>query len=643
MSHGTRLVALASLLLGGLVLVPGSIPGDDKPPLSDQQFRTESGVVAWADLAGKKATVVVFLSFDCPMSTHYAAPLAEMAKAYAQKGVAFVGFCPGDDGPAEVARRAKEYRLGFPVLADEKLAAATALGAKATPQAVVLDGEGRVRYSGQIDDAYTKRLVPSRKVTATYLKDALDDVLAGKEVRVAKTDPIGCPIAREPRKATGGAVTYHRDVLPILQAHCQSCHRPGEVGPFSLLTYRQAVNWADDIKEYTADRRMPPWKPRGGKEFVGDRRLSEKAIATLARWVDDGCPEGDPKDAPPGQQFPAGWALGPPDLVLTVPGDFTVGATGKDFYRMYVLPTGLTEDKHVVAVDVRPGNTRVVHHAVNFFDATGSAVKAQEAYQAAEAKTRKPGDVDVGAGFSSGMGFGMRLNPVELLGRKPPLGPLGGWAPGMRPRQLPEGTGFLLPKGSDVVMQVHYHRTGKVETDRTQVGLYFANKPVARSMLPVVVPGHFKLDGKGAGTLGYIPAGDSHFVAKGTWYALEDCTLHAVLPHMHLLGKSVKITVTPPGGAPELLIDIPEWDYNWQEHYFFKSPVRVRTGTRFDIEAVFDNSAKNPRNPHDPPVDVRFGEQTTDEMLFGVFGATKDNPSAGAPFVISQGPFRLRR
>src|ERR1051326_1496166 len=229
------------------------------------------------------------------------------------------------------------------------------------------------------------------------------------------------------------------------------------------------------------------------------------------------------------------------------------------------------------------------------------------------------------------MASAFRATTADFLKGKPPSGALGGWAPGILPKYLPDGTGYLLPAGSDFVMQVHYHRDGRVEHDRTQVGLYFAKKPVEKPMPGLVVPGRFKIGGaapaagRRMGGLGYIPAGDEHFVARGGLVAMEDCTVYAITPHMHLLGKSVKITMTPPDGKPETLIDIAEWDYNWQEQYFFKEPIKVKSGTRFDIEAVFDNSAKNPLNPANPPVDVRFGEQTTNEMLFGFIGATKDH------------------
>lgn len=638
---GSQLRWLFAFLFALLTLTPARAA--DAPPLAELSFPSANGKrVAWKELAGKNVTVVAFLSFDCPISAGYAKPLADLATASADKGARFVALCPTDDEPAKVAEQAAEYKLPFPVLKDEKLRAADALGATTTPQVFVLNAKGEVQYRGLIDDGYAKRLVPNKKVSERYLEDALAAVLAGKAVTVAKTEPVGCRIVR-PRDAVKVAAgpTYHKDVLPILQQHCQVCHRPGEAGPFSLMTYKQAATWADDIKQYTRDRTMPPWKPRGGLEFAGDRRMSAKEIDTLAKWADAGCPEGDPKDAPKPVKFPNGWALGEPDLVLEMPDEFVLAPTGKDMFRVFVLPTGLTEDKHIVAFDVRPGNSRIVHHVVTFFDTTGNAMKSQKLALAAEKKNTKPGDPDTGAGFTSGMLPGLRLNPADFLGSRPPYGPVGGWAPGVVPRELTAGTGFLLPKGADIVMQLHYHRNGKLEKDRTKIGLYFAKKPVERPLLGLAVPGKFKMDKKSEG-LGYIPAGDSNFVARGSWYALEDCTVHMVMPHMHLLGKSVKITMTRPGGKPELIIDVPEWDYNWQEIYFLKTPRKVPSGTKFEIEAVFDNSASNPRNPHDPPIDVKFGEQTTDEMLFGMFGATKDNPKSGLPFVITQGPFRLR-
>ena len=311
-------------------------------------------------LPGGRATVIVFISFDCPVSNSYVGPLTDLAKEYAPKGVTVIGLCPTDASAAEIEKQATEFRTGFSVYRDDQLAAADVLKAATTPEAFVLDRHGILRYRGRIDNGYYARLKKNPQVTSHDLKNALDDILAGSPVRLPATPSIGCPIVRaRPTPVANARVTYHRDVAPILQAHCQGCHRPGEVGPFSLSSYQQAANWASDIKEFTGSRRMPPWKPaEAAHPFAADRRLSERDIDTLAAWVGAGSPEGDPHDAPPPAKFVSGWQLGPPDLVLTVPSEFTIGASGSDLFRCYPLPTGLTEDRYVIAYEVRPGNSR---------------------------------------------------------------------------------------------------------------------------------------------------------------------------------------------------------------------------------------------------------------------------------------------
>jgi peroxiredoxin len=630
------------------LLVPaGFAVAEDKKGLPDTAALAKTSFrdvaekkVAWTELAkDRAAVVVVFLSFDCPMSNGYSTLLTELAKTYAEKKIAFVGLCPCDDDVATIAKLTAEYRLNFPVFKDDKLAAANALQATHTPMAFVIDAQGSVRYQGLIDNRYAARLKENQRTTEHYLKDALDAFVGGSPVKIAATKPFGCHIVREEKRVAAGAFTYHRDVAPILQNRCQSCHRPGEVGPFSLMTYKQASNWADDIKEYTQNRRMPPWKPvPSAYSFSGERRLSDRELEVLAKWADDGAPEGDPKDAPPTKKFEDGWQLGKPDLILTPNEDFVLGATGKDHFRVIVMSTGLTEDKYVTAIEIRPGNPRVVHHTLNFWDTTGSArARQQEEHEKRVKNPPAPDAVDVGPGYASAMGLGFQIRPQDLMSGKPPIGTLAGWAPGIMPKELPAGTGYYLPKNSDLVVQMHYHRNGRVERDRTQFGLYFAKKPVEKPMTGVVVTGRFKTDAKATGrfaALGYIPAGDDHFTARGAMVTMEDCVVHAVTPHMHLLGKAVKITMTPPNGKPEVLINIPEWDYNWQETYFLKQSIPVKAGTRFDIEAVFDNSAKNPNNPSSPPIDVTFGEQTTNEMLFGFVAATKDRGVGLSPYII---------
>lgn len=554
----------------------------------------------------QKAVVVVFLSFDCPVSNSYAVGLTELARQYESKGVSFLAVSTSED-LKEVKKQVAEFKIPFPVYVDPKLDTTDVLKATTTPEAFLLDQNSVLRYRGRIDNAWSARLKKNAQTTEFDLKNALDEVLAGKDVKVPATQAIGCPVVAKGAvaKATTTTITYHKDVAPILQAHCQECHRPNAVGPFSLMNYKQAMNWADDIKSYTQDRKMPPWKPTEGPAFHNDRKLTDAQIKTLAAWVDGGTPEGDSKDAPKPREFSDGWQLGKPDLVLTVQEDFVLGASGRDMFRCFVLPTNLEEDKYIVGFEIKPGNNRIVHHTLNFWDTTGTARKMEQ-----DAKEKaKATDQDRGPGYSSSMGVGFR-------GGAGKFGGFGGWAPGQMPRFLPEGTGYFLGKGADLVIQTHYHRNGKEEKDRLQVGLYFAKQTIDKPYQVLIV--------NGFGLLQFIPAGKGDYKTKGSAIVNSDCTIHSVMPHMHLLGKNVKVTMTPPEGESKTLVKIDDWDYNWQETYWFKEPINIKAGTRLDIEATYDNSEKNPNNPRNPPGMVFIGEQTTNEMLFGFLGATTD-------------------
>jgi peroxiredoxin len=567
---------------------------------------------ALADLKEPKAVVVVFLSFDCPVSTGYTPLLTELARTHEKDGVTVVGIVPTDDTAEQVKKHAAEYKLPFKVFPDSKLAAADAFKAQATPEAFVLDRNLILRYRGRIDDSQKSRTQKNGGVTSHDLQDALAAVLVGKDVAVPATKPIGCGIGPKERTVKAdAAVTYYKDVAPILQTHCQECHRPDQVGPFSLVTYKQAVNWADDIRDYTKDKKMPPWKPAGGPGYKNARGVPDADVATIARWVDAGCPEGDPKHAPPPRVYSDEWKLGKPDLVLEMPEDYHVGPSGKDIFRCFVFPTALGEDKYIVGYEVRPGNPRVVHHSLNYFNTTGQGLELEKREQA---KVRTPGQADYGPGYSAAMYVGFIPDPTLAKPGVPPAGIFGGWAPGQLGTRTPEGTGFLLPNGADVILQIHYHRTGKPETDRTKLGLFFAKKPVDRPYQTIYVGG--------LSPLNQIPAGIPDYLAKGSVEILTDCILHSVMPHMHLVGRSIKVTLTPPGGPATTLVDIPDWDYNWQETYWFKDPIPVKKGTVVEVSAVYDNSSHNPNNPYSPPQSIVFGEHTTNEMLFGFLGVS---------------------
>ena len=604
----TRLaVALApmTLLAGATLLLTGGAP---KPAavraLTVFAPVTDLGghVYDWQSIAAHKATVFVFLSTQCPVSKVYAPRLNALASQFGARGVQMVGvFSNMQEGQAEVAAFAKGRALIFPVVRDADASLAARFGATMTPQAFVVDPSGAVVYSGRVDDSADASAVHHKD-----LQEALGAVLAGQPIARAKTVAFGCIIRRpaaQVAQVASSQVTYARDVAPILQRQCQTCHRPGQIGPMALTSYAQAAAWRGDIKRYTASRQMPPWKADAGAgDFQDARRLSAHEIATLAKWSDAGAPEGDPKDLPAPAHFNDDWALGKPDMVIQPSRAYHVEADGGDVYRCYVIPTDFTQDRYVSAVDVQPGNRAVVHHVIAFIDGDGKSANM-------DGHEKEPGYTSFG-----GVGF-------------TPTGALGGWAPGITAHYLPAGVATQVPKGARIVLQVHYHKDGKPETDLSRVGLYFSKGPVEKTLH--VIPVIHGLQ---------IPANDSHYTVSTT-SAPSPVNYHliAVTPHMHLLGRVMKLTAIKPDGTKVPLVSVSDWDFNWQSTYFYKKPLALPAGTRVVMTAVYDNSKRNGRNPNTPPKDVTWGEQTTDEMCIAFLHytldrehlAVRDHPSDG--------------
>lgn len=608
-----RLIALfpAALLL---IIPPSAAPGDEAPAptmigqsINNFKLADPAGKRrALRSLGGKKATVLVFLSFDCPVSAGYSQPLNDLAKEYGTKGVVVAGIVSGRDvEAAEVAKQVREYRVGFPVLLDPQLRGADAVAATTTPEAFLLDGELVLRYRGRIDNGYARRLKSNARVTSQDLRQALDEVLSGKRVSTPVTPAIGCAIDRETKPpAKEGKVTYYRDVLPILRDQCRGCHRPGQIGPFPLISYPQAVHWAADLKEFTQNRQMPPWKPVRGAGFQHERRLSADQLSTLAAWVDGGTPEGNPLDAPR-PAAAAGAPNGDPDLVLRLPGAFNLGPTGHDVFRCFVLPTNLREDVFVTAVEIQPGNARIVHHALFFIDTTGQARRLEREAQVREvAELARAGEKmrDFGPGYTTPVGIGFS-----------PSGSLGSWTPNQPLRQLPAGLGYPLPRGADVVVQFHYHRDGRPETDRTTIGLYLARQPVRQRLEELVLDG----------PLGTVPAGAANIRLRSRFRVHQDLQLHSIRPQLYRLGREVTLTLTPPDGPPQTLLAIDDWDPSWQETYFLKRPLVLKTGSRLTLEVVYDNSSGNPNNPNDPPRAVELGPPASEERCLIYLGLTE--------------------
>lgn len=535
----------------------------------------------------ERATVYVVLSVNCPISNGYVPTLNRLAKQFASANIEFLGVVPGANATEEeVEAHQREFGISFPVVWDRQHELCQRLGATHTPQAIVVDADQAIRYSGRIDDRFAD-LGQQRAARHTDLLDVLNRLAAGQPIVVTRTQPVGCVI-ESASSVSESDVTYCRDVAPILFAHCASCHRPGEAAPFSLLKFRDARVHAEQIRLVTQRRLMPPWKPEPGYgHFQNEQRLSEAEINTIDTWVANGTPLGDPQDLPSPPQFVSGWHLGEPDLVLVMPEPFDVPADGPDIYQHFVLPTGLSQNRLVRAVEFRPGAPQVVHHALVFYDTTGQG-------RTLDAADPSPGYSSVGSpGFATSGG-------------------LVGWGPGGLPRELPLGMGRPLKKDSDLILQIHYHPCGKVVRDRSRIGLYFAPK----SATWIVT------EGMVVNTDLEIPAGAARHRHRASLTLPVETMLLDVTPHMHVLGKEIRATAYPPDTDPIPLIWIKDWNFYWQAHYVYDEPITLPAGTRIDLDCWFDNSDQNPLNPHSPPRPVRWGDFSTDEMAICYFQMT---------------------
>jgi hypothetical protein len=371
------------------------------------------------------------------------------------------------------------------------------------------------------------------------------------------------------------APTFSHDVAPILYRQCVSCHRPGGVAPFSLVSYADAAKRAQLISAVTGKRVMPPWLPSEPR-FQHERKLTDAEIATLGRWAVSGAPQGNPAETPKAPSFAEGWQLGKPDLEAEVHAPFDIPAEGQDLYQCFVIPNVTPNARYVRAVDVRPGDPKVVHHALLFQDLTGTARKR-----------------DTGSGYSC---FG---TPGFLPARG-----LAGWTPGSLPYQTPAGIPETLHAHADLVLQVHYHPTGKPERDRSRVAIYFTDQKPTRRAMDIPLESHH-ID---------IPAGERAYKVTDHFTVPVDVDVIAVNPHAHYVCKEMYGYAVLPDGSRRTLIRIPDWNFNWQQLYVYATPVRLPADTRIEMEYTYDNSAANPRNPNHPPKRVMYGPGSLDEM-----------------------------
>jgi mono/diheme cytochrome c family protein len=552
---------------------------------------------------GRSALVCVFLSTECPIANGYVPELNRqfLALRESKSGVHFFGVI---SDPSTTRTRAAEhvakFKYEFPILFDASGILAQVLKPTHTPEAFVFESGGKLAYRGRIDDLYADIGKKRTQATQHELADAIAAVLAGKAPASSYAEPVGCLFEAWKKPAAASDVTYARDIAPILQANCVKCHREGEVAPFPLVSFADASKRARQLARVTQSRFMPPWKPEPDfGHFLDERRLSDSELALIGTWVQAGAPQGNIDDLPPPAQFAEGWQIGEPDLIVKMPEPFEIPADGRDLFRNFVIPSGAEEDKLVAAVEFRPGNRRVVHHSIFYLDTSGIA--------------RKKDAADPGPGYAS---FG---GPGFL-----PSGSIGGWAPGGTPQVMRDGVGRPLQKNADIVVQIHYHPSGKPEVDQSSVGIHFVKQSPGTAVVPIMIVDR-RL---------YIPAGEADHRMSGSYTLPYDVTFVGITPHMHLLGREMKVTATLPEGQVQPMIWIKDWNFNWQDQYQFAQPVRLPKGTRLDVSARYDNSDKNPLNPNTPPKIVTWGEQTPDEMFICFFLVSTDEPSQQFPLIV---------
>jgi len=525
-----------------------------------------------SDFDDKALIAVIFVGTDCPLAKLYAPRLEVLSAKYAPKGVAFLAINSNvQDTMAKVGAFARVHKLSYPVLKDAGNEVADAFEAQRTPQAYLLDSDRVIRYTGRIDDQYGLGATSGyakQTLDSSDLATAIDELLAGKPVSTPRTEATGCIIGRVAKVDPHGDVTYSNQIARILNNRCVSCHRDGEVAPFPLTSYEEVNGWGEMMCEVIDKGQMPPWfaNPEYG-EFKNDCRMSEEEKQQMHQWVANGSPEGDPADLPEPPQFAEGWQIPEPDEVFTMNEEgYDVQAEGVVEYLYFTVDPGWTEDKWIKAAEARPDNRGVVHHIIVY------AI---------------PPDGDT------------RIRRKSVAG----------FAPGGRGRVYQEGVASFVAAGSKLVFQMHYTPNGSPQHDKSYVGFVFADESEVERQASGGLVGNWTFA---------IPPNDPNHKIVGEREFKEDMLLTDMLPHMHLRGKSYRYTAVYPDGNEEILLDVPNYDFNWQLRYEFVEPKLIPKGTILRGTAYYDNSEDNIANP-DPNDTVRYGDQTWEEMMHGFY------------------------
>jgi thiol-disulfide isomerase/thioredoxin len=550
----------------------------DSPKSTGSKVGTTLPAVESPDFYGKphqlpktdsSATVLIMIGTECPLVRSYAPRLNQLAKEFGERGVTFLGVDSNrQDNLEEIKAFARQYEISFPILKDNESRLADLVGAVRTPEAILLDAQGVIRYHGRIDDrmgiGYAKGAASQED-----LKNAIEDVSAKREVKLSSTEAPGCHIGRSRSTAPTGEITYSKQVSRILQDRCERCHRAGEIGPFALNDYQDAVDWSETIAEVVDNGRMPPWfaAPKYDGVFHDQATLTPEEKATISQWIANGCPEGNPSDLPPKREYVDGWQIKTDQVWYMSDKSFPVKAEGIMPYEHFVVDLGLKEDRWVKAVECRPGNRSIVHHVLVFI--------------------QEPGVIY--AGFSGDL--------------------IAAYAPGFPPVATPERMAVRMKKGSKVIFQLHYTPDGRPHEDRSCFGVQYADMDEVDYRVYVSHAMNFAFT---------IPPNADNFPIAATRKINKDCLLLGMNPHMHMRGKAYTYEAIYPDGRKETLLEVPRFDFNWQVPCMYREPKPLPKGTKIVGTGIFDNSTNNLNNP-DPNASVRFGEQTWDEMQIGWF------------------------
>ncbi|MGO9934058.1 MAG: redoxin domain-containing protein [Steroidobacteraceae bacterium] len=549
------------------VALPAAI---DDFRLSDQNLHSHE----LYQLGDASAVVLITQQNSCPVSRNNATAVQALVDAYKPKGVEiFMLNSTPSDKREDIVVEAAAYGYNLPILLDSNQLVGEQLGVTRTAEVIVLDPKSwKIVYRGPIDDRVTYE---RQKASAdhTWAKDALDAQLAGKPVAVAQVQPVGCLIDFPERaKLATSKVTYVKNIAPMFEDKCVSCHQQGGIGPMSLTSYDQIKPFSPMIREMIRTQRMPPWRadPTVG-HFLGDRSLSSAQIKMLVHWVEAGAPRGTGADPLAAKNFKAPeWPLGKPDLVLDIP-SYTIPANGVVEYQRPWVVSPLTEGKWLRATTIKVENRQVVHHVLTGYLAEVPA-------KGAPANESKWG------------------------------ASLGGYAVGAESIVQPADTGVYIPPGGAVGFQVHYTPFGQEVTEHSQIALYFyKDKPKYVMHTSVVANPNIE-----------IPPNQESVQRQAYITVPKDALLFAVFPHAHYRGSSSQFYMIAPDGQKTLLISLPHYDFNWQRNYYFAEPVKVAAGSKLLAIYTYDNSVRNPANP-DHNRTVPWGDQSFDEMLYTAF------------------------